>query len=216
MEERPVDALTLGAATVAVRLRPAPRLTHELLVRLGPADAAPEPRNAAGRARRRPDAWARLRQPRLPPRHGRQDRAAVPGTAMDRLSPRVQGTAPVAADAARSVHRAVLPRRGDRARGRPSSVRGVPPRGLRGLPRAVDGAPPRAEPADAIDLRLHAERFDSERGARRLHDVALAVVAGRRVRAPARRAVRSCAAPPCSSGRPAATRRVFSDRGARR
>ena len=49
---------------------------------------------------------------------------------------------------------------------------------------------PRERTADAIDLRLHAERFDPVTRRRRFHDVDARLGAGRRVRAPGRRAVR--------------------------
>ena len=46
---------------------------------------------------------------------------------------RVPGLASRAADAAGPLHRALLPRRGDRLRRRPSALRALPPRGLRPL-----------------------------------------------------------------------------------
>ena len=73
----------------------------------------------------------------MPPRRTGNDPAALRDTALDRVPARVSRLAPCSADAARSIHRALLPRRGDGVRRRPSPVRVVSPRRLRPLRRAV-------------------------------------------------------------------------------
>ena len=109
---------------------------------------------------------------------------------LDRVPPRVQGLAARPAAAARQVHRAVLPRRGDRVRRRAPAVRAVPARGLRPLRRALGR---RTTPASAAPtrstLRLHARAPHAPTGTsagttRRFGDAAR-----RRVRPARRRAV---------------------------
>src|SRR5262245_29988163 len=101
--------------------------------RRGVAHAAPEPGDAARRARRAPRARARVRQSWMPPRCLGADPAAVRHQALDRLPPRVSRMAPEPAAAAGQVHGALLPGRGDRVRGRPPAVRALQARGLRPL-----------------------------------------------------------------------------------
>ena len=85
------------------------------------------------RARRRLCPWTRLRQSRLPARRERARSGVATATrALDLLPARVPGLAAARAPAAGEVHRALLPRRGDRVRRRPPSVRALPPRGLPG------------------------------------------------------------------------------------
>src|SRR5688500_5873286 len=96
---------------------------------LASARAAPEPRHAALGADRGARPRARVREPRLPARRLGADRAAVGDEALDRLPARVQGLAPQPPAPAREVHRALLPRRGDRVRRGPPALRLVPTRG---------------------------------------------------------------------------------------
>ena len=91
--------------------------------------------DALQRARRRPGARARVRQPWLPPQRRRGDHAPLRGEALDLVPARVQGLEADTAVAAGEVHGAVLPRRGDRVRRRPPSLRALP---LRGLPELCD------------------------------------------------------------------------------
>ena len=105
--------------------------------------------------------------------HGRI-RRALQRQALDRLPARVPRLAPAAASAARPLHRALLPRRGDRVRRRPPAVRALPPRGLQPLRSALARASPgprrsrrdrRAAPrgaarGDGGDRRLHSAPFD--------------------------------------------------------
>src|SRR5262249_12786572 len=90
------------------------------------SDAAAEPGHTEERADRPPRARARVREPRLPARRERADPAPLQRSPLDRVPARVPRLAPVAADAARPVHGALLPRRGDGLRGRPSAVRALP------------------------------------------------------------------------------------------
>ena len=123
-------------APIRVRLPPQPQAWSDVSDLHHPSRAypghgcvpSPEPGHAARRADRRPGSRARLRQPRLPPRRAGPDPPPLQRQALDRLPARVQGLAPRAAAATRQVHRAVLPRRGDRVRGRSSPVRPLPPR----------------------------------------------------------------------------------------
>ena len=71
----------------------------------------------------------------LPDRTLGHRRWATP--AVDRLRARIQGPAPRGDDAAQPLHRAVLPRRGDRAGGRPPALLRVPPPRCRALRGAV-------------------------------------------------------------------------------
>ena len=136
------------------------------------AHAAAEPRHAARRAHRRPARGLVYGNRGClhdadgphPPRVRRQ--------ALDRLPARVPRLAARAADAARPLHRAVLPRRGDRVRCRTPPLRAVSPRGLRPVQRALARAARRASGADAIDARLHDERLDP-RPRSAAHDAAL-------------------------------------------
>src|SRR5947207_12563132 len=129
-------------------------------------------------APRRPDCGSRagacLRQSWLPPRRPRTHPSALSGQALDRLSARVPRLASGAAHAAGSLHGALLPGRGDGARGRAQALRALPPRGLR-LPDRSLGLAPRgpawsrrdrcAAPSGARRARigrgiLHAASFD--------------------------------------------------------
>ena len=70
---------------------------------------------------------------------------ALQRQALDRLPARVPRLASKPAPPAGQLHGAVLPRRGDRVRCRPSTVRALSPRGLRPFRRALARAPPEAE-----------------------------------------------------------------------
>ena len=72
-----------------------------------------------------------------------------------------------AAPAARALHGALLPRRGDGVRSRPPPVRALQARGLQPARRALS-----AVRADAIDEQLHAERVDPRSRAQRHHAAA--------------------------------------------
>ena len=163
-------------------------------------DAAPEPGHAAQRARRRSRARPRLREPRLPARRDRGDPPAVRRQALDRLPARVPRPVAPPAAAAGALHRAVLPRRGDRDGRRAPRLRGVPPRGLR---------PPRRDPGagrSGRDRRAAARRAPRPRLAR-------AAIPRRRrstifptARSSCGTASRgSCSARSCCAGRPPAT-----------
>ena len=109
--------------------------------------AAAEPRHAVLRAGRAPRARAPLRQPRVHARRSGPHPPALRHAALDRVPagvPRL-GARPEAA--ARPLHRALLPRRGDGVRRRPSPVRALPPRRLRAPGRDLARAPSRARPA---------------------------------------------------------------------
>src|SRR5512134_1944725 len=150
-----------------------------------------EPGDAARGARRRPGARARVRKPRLPPRRRRAHRAAVRRPPLDRLPAGVQGLAARAAPPAGTVHRALLPRRGDRLRRRAPAVRALPPRGLRPLRRRLERAASRR-------VRGGRDRRPAARRAGRPGDAAPPPARGTAARPPGRR-VRS-------RGRGAATR----------
>ena len=120
---RPARAARLAAT------HPCPR-THALLATV-PLQNRVTP---LGDADRRPGAWARLRQPRVPARFAPNHRASIPGQALDRLQARVQGSSPRREAAAGALHGALLPRRSDRLRRRSPAVRRVPPRRLQPLP----------------------------------------------------------------------------------
>ena len=109
--------------------------------------------------------------------------------ALDRVPARVPGLAPRPADAAGEVHRALLPRRGDGVRRRPSAVRALPPRRLRPARRALARAPSRPG-RRRRDRRAAARRAarPATRG-RRLHDVDARRSPRWRVRPAGRRAV---------------------------
>ena len=98
--------------------------------------------------------------------------AAVQREALDLVPARVPRLAPGPAPAARQVHRALLPRRGDSVRGRPPAVRALPPCRLQALLGDLADAPSRRVGADTIDARLHAERFDPRTRTQRRHSSA--------------------------------------------
>ena len=90
------------------------------------ADAAAEPRRSVRRVVRRSRAWPVHGQSRRthPHRRAHADAAALVVAAMDLLRARLQGPAPQRLG--RQLHRAVLPRRGDRARRRPPALLRMP------------------------------------------------------------------------------------------
>ena len=98
------------------------------------ATSTPEaqPGDAVGRHRGGAAARRLVRQPR-DPAPGHRGAALPRQRALDHLRAELQGLA-AAAVGARSLHAAVLPRRGSVVRGRPSSVRVVPAAGLQRLP----------------------------------------------------------------------------------
>ena len=142
-----------------------------------------------------PGAWARLRQPRLPPRRGGAHPPALRRQALDRLPARVPRLAPRAADAARPLHGALLPRRGDGIRRRASALRALSPRGLRPLPRdrrrARRGRDRRSPPRRA-GRPGDARPTPARRGLDELPDGAFVLRAASRG---------SCSAPSCCAGR---------------
>ena len=167
-------------------------------------DAAAEPRHASRRARRRSRERPRLRKPRLPARRGGPHPAPVPGAALDRLPPRVQGTAPNAAPAAREVHGALLPRRGDRIRRGSPSVRGMPARGLRPLHDAVARSPRRdGRGRDRREAPRRARRAGDAGAPSPRDDASQSFPTARSSSTTVPRS--SCWATSCSRGRPAAT-----------
>ncbi len=91
-----------------------------------------------------PGAWAGLRQPRLPPRRHRSHPPALQREALDRLPARVPGLAAGPVAPAGPLHRALLPRRGDRFRRGPSPLRSLPLGGLRRIRQALERAPSRS------------------------------------------------------------------------
>ena len=93
-------------------------------------NAPTEPGHSVQRSRCRSCTRARLRQPRLPSRRAGHDPAALRRQALDLLPARVPRVAARATPSARTVHRAVLSRRGDRVRRRPPPMRPLPQRGL--------------------------------------------------------------------------------------
>ena len=147
------------------------------------AHAAPEPGDAVERADRHAGARARARQPRLPARRARPHPAPLRDPALDRLPARVPRLAPLAADAARPLHGAVLPRRGDSVRRRAPPVRAVPARGLQAVLGRVAGAGGRRrDRSPAARRAARGRRAAPPRGS-------LERAARRRVRAARRRAV---------------------------
>ena len=122
------------------------------------------------------------------------------GAALDRVPAALPRLAPRAAAAARPLHRAVLPRRGDRVRRRPPPVRAVPPRRLRPLPGADRraAAPTRSTCACTPSGSTAAPAPPRTRRTARTCPTARSCCA-----TTARRG--SCAATRCCAGRPRAT-----------
>ena len=179
----------------ADRVRRAPRdrapLTMPLQNRvtpLGDLVAAPRPRS-------------RLRQPRLPPRRVRPDPATLRREALDRLPAAVPRLAPQPAAAARSLHRAVLPRRGDGVRRGTPAVRALPPRGLQPA-RSRSGAS--SIPARSAPTRSTRSSTASARGPRDETPTRRAFPTARSSSATASRG--SCSARSSCAGRRRATR----------
>ena len=165
-------------------------------------DAAPEPRHAARRAHRRPRTRARVRKSRLPARRAREDPPALHGQALDRLPARVPRLAARAAPPARPLHRALLPRRGDRVRRRAPAVRALPPRGLRPLLRVWrDLHPARSARTRSTPGSTPSAWIPRTRGAAPPRGPARRAP-GRRVRPARRRALARPSAPRSAAGRP--------------
>ena len=168
------------------------------------SDAAAEPGHTARRAGRRPGAWPGLRKPRLPPRRSGPHPPALQRQALDRLPARVPRLAAAAAAPARPLHRALLPRRGDRVRRRAPSLRALPARGLRPLRRDLAR---RCIPARSARTRstrsCTRERVDPGTRAQRLHDAAPRRASRRRVRPAATARPAWCSAQSCSRWTPA-------------
>ena len=147
-----------------------------------------------------------------PPRAGDPGRATgaacttapAPGTSdviqggraapLDHVRARVLGATPRPAVGPAALHAALLPRRGARPVGRPSSVRRVPPRGLRPLPRPRVGRA-RHEPPGRRRARPAAPRRAV--GPAPTHPAAARLRLGRR----ARRRLRAARVGSCRRGR---------------
>src|SRR4051794_28679668 len=195
------------AATAAITARETSATLIPLLYVNG--DAASEPRDTARRPGRRSGARPRLRQPGLPARQERPDRALVRGQALDLVPARLQGLAARPDDAAGQVHGALLPRRGDGVRRRSPPVRALPPSRLQPLPHAHRRIRRRRDRrATARRAPRRARSAPARRSARR--------PARRRVRPARRRAVaRACRrARPLDAGRLHGARRATRQRSA--
>ena len=160
-------------------------------------NAAAEQGHTPRRARRRSGPRARVRQPRLPARRARRDQAALQRQALDRLPARVPRLEADEAAAARPVHGAVLPGRGDRVRRRPPPLRPLPQRGLPGLRGHLARASSRRRTRGERDRRAAARRAGRAGLARPAAPRGtVRRAAGRRVRPPRHGAVPRAGRPP--------------------